>query len=51
MPQPSSLLLFSVSLAPLSLSGIFIRAVDIKEKRFGFEPEITAKIAKMGVSC
>lgn len=27
-----------------------IQAVDIKENRFGFEPEITAKIAKMGVS-
>lgn len=26
-----------------------IQAVDIKENRFGFEPEITAKIAKMGV--
>lgn len=24
-----------------------IKAIDIKEKRFGFEPEITAKIAKM----
>ena len=26
-----------------------IQAVDIQERRFGFEPEITAKIAKMGV--
>ncbi len=26
-----------------------IQAVDIQEKRFGFEPEITAKVAKMGV--
>ena len=26
-----------------------IQAVDIKENRFGFEPEITAKVAKMGV--
>lgn len=26
-----------------------IQAVDIQENRFGFEPEITAKIAKMGV--
>lgn len=26
-----------------------IQAVDIKENRFGFEPEITSKIAKMGV--
>ena len=26
-----------------------IQAVDIEEKRFGFEPEITAKIAKMKV--
>lgn len=26
-----------------------IRAIDIEEKRFGFEPEITAKVAKMGV--
>lgn len=26
-----------------------IQAVDIKENRFGFEPEITAKIAHMGV--
>ena len=26
-----------------------IQAVDIKENRFGFEPEITAKIAKMNV--
>lgn len=26
-----------------------IQAVDIQEKRFGFEPEITAKIAKMGI--
>ena len=26
-----------------------IQAVDIKENRFGFEPEITAKIARMGV--
>ncbi len=26
-----------------------IQAVDIRENRFGFEPEITAKIAKMGV--
>lgn len=26
-----------------------IQAVDINENRFGFEPEITAKIAKMGV--
>jgi glycosyltransferase involved in cell wall biosynthesis len=25
-----------------------IQAVDIEEKRFGFEPEITAKVAKMG---
>jgi glycosyltransferase involved in cell wall biosynthesis len=25
-----------------------IQAIDIKEKRFGFEPEITAKVAKMG---
>ena len=25
------------------------QAVDIKENRFGFEPEITAKISKMGV--
>lgn len=25
-----------------------IQAVDIKEKRFGFEPEITAKVSKMG---
>ena len=24
-----------------------IQAVDIKENRFGFEPEITAKVAKM----
>ncbi len=26
-----------------------IQSVDIKENRFGFEPEITAKIARMGV--
>ena len=26
-----------------------IQAVEIKENRFGFEPEITAKVAKMGV--
>ena len=26
-----------------------IQSVDIQEKRFGFEPEITAKVAKMGV--
>lgn len=26
-----------------------IQAVDIKENRFGFEPEITAKVARMGV--
>ncbi len=26
-----------------------IQAIDIKENRFGFEPEITSKIAKMGV--
>lgn len=26
-----------------------IQAVDIKENRFGFEPEITAKIARMGI--
>lgn len=26
-----------------------IQAVDIQEKRFGFEPEITAKVARMGV--
>ena len=26
-----------------------IQAVDIRENRFGFEPEITAKIARMGV--
>ena len=26
-----------------------IQSVDIQEKRFGFEPEITAKIAKMGI--
>lgn len=26
-----------------------IQSVDIKENRFGFEPEITAKIAKMGI--
>ena len=26
-----------------------IQAVDIKENRFGFEPEITAKISKMGI--
>jgi glycosyltransferase involved in cell wall biosynthesis len=26
-----------------------IQAIEIKEQRFGFEPEITAKIAKMGV--
>ena len=26
-----------------------IQAVDIQEKRFGFEPEITAKISKMGI--
>lgn len=26
-----------------------IQAVDIEEKRFGFEPEITAKIADMGI--
>ena len=26
-----------------------IQALDIKENRFGFEPEITAKIARMGV--
>lgn len=26
-----------------------IQAVDIQENRFGFEPEITAKVAKMGV--
>jgi glycosyltransferase involved in cell wall biosynthesis len=25
-----------------------IQAIDIEEKRFGFEPEITAKVAKMG---
>jgi hypothetical protein len=26
-----------------------IQAVDIKENRFGFEPEITAKISKMRI--
>ncbi len=26
-----------------------IQAVDIQEKRFGFEPDITAKVARMGV--
>ena len=26
-----------------------IQSVDIQEKRFGFEPEITAKVAKMNV--
>ena len=26
-----------------------IQSVDICEKRFGFEPEITAKIAKMNI--
>ena len=26
-----------------------IQAVDIKENRFGFEPEITAKVSKMGI--
>ncbi len=26
-----------------------VQAIDIEEKRFGFEPEITAKISKMGV--
>ena len=26
-----------------------IQSVDIKENRFGFEPEITAKVAKMGI--
>lgn len=26
-----------------------IQAVDIKENRFGFEPEITAKVTKMGI--
>ncbi|MCR4891386.1 MAG: glycosyltransferase family 2 protein [Lachnospiraceae bacterium] len=26
-----------------------IQSVDIKENRFGFEPEITAKIARMGI--
>jgi hypothetical protein len=25
-----------------------IQAITIEEKRFGFEPEITAKVAKMG---
>ena len=25
-----------------------VRRIDIEEDRFGFEPEITAKIAKMG---
>lgn len=29
--------------------GDLIRGVDIKEQRFGFEPEITAKIARLGV--
>lgn len=27
-----------------------IQAVDIKENRFGFEPEITAKVSKMGIT-
>lgn len=27
-----------------------IQSVDIKENRFGFEPEITAKVAKMGIN-
>ena len=26
-----------------------IKSIDIKEKRFGFEPEITAKISKMNL--
>ena len=26
-----------------------IQSVDFEEKRFGFEPEITARIARMGV--
>jgi glycosyltransferase involved in cell wall biosynthesis len=29
--------------------GDLIRSVDIQEERFGFEPEITAKIARLGV--
>ena len=32
-----------------SIKREIIQAVEIKENRFGFEPEITAKIAKMGV--
>lgn len=27
-----------------------IKQIDIEEKRFGFEPEITAKLSKMGVN-
>lgn len=27
-----------------------IQSIDIEEKRFGFEPEITAKISKMGIT-
>ena len=27
-----------------------VQAVDIKENRFGFEPEITAKVSKMGIT-
>jgi len=27
-----------------------IQAIEIREKRFGFEPEVTAKVARMGVS-
>jgi len=29
--------------------GEVIRKIEIEEDRFGFEPEITAKIAQMGV--
>ena len=27
-----------------------IQSIEIREKRFGFEPEVTAKVARMGVS-
>ena len=27
-----------------------IKGIDLKEKRFGFEPEITAKISKMNLN-
>jgi glycosyltransferase involved in cell wall biosynthesis len=52
--------LFSNMMTNLNLSDMetgykvfrreIIQSIEIREKRFGFEPEVTAKVARMGVS-